>query len=265
MEFKDLIRLIEEIADPELSEDWDNCGTQINAGKNELNKVLITLEITKEVIGEAQKSEADLIVSHHPLLFHPIQKIDANTPQGNYLFQLIQSGISVYCAHTSFDKAPDGNNVYMARKIGLKEIRHFCDEFENPSQGAMGIMGQFEETMSLREACKWVGRALDLPKNEIRAVGDLKKEIRTVGLCTGAGSDLISLASRNQCDLFITGDVKYHEAQKAKEDDFCLMDAGHYGTEKIFAENFARQLREKAKGQIEVIESKIKLNPFSID
>lgn len=257
----ELISEIEEIAPRELEEDWDNCGMQINMGKKSVGKVLITLEITKNVIEEAKNKNVDFIITHHPLLFSKIDVVDYNNITGNYLIELIKSGISVYSAHTTFDETFGGNNEYLAELIGLTRIRRLKDYRPVPKDRIIGRMGNFKEPCTLKEACTIVEEALDI-EGKLRVVGDLDKKIKIVGLCTGAGGDTMEAAIRNGCDLFITGDVRHHEAQMALEMGLCLIDAGHFGSEKIFAENFASKLRKNLDSKIEIIESEINVNPF---
>ncbi|MGI6731349.1 MAG: Nif3-like dinuclear metal center hexameric protein [Anaerovoracaceae bacterium] len=259
--YNDLIAEIEEIAPRELEEEWDNSGMQIQMGKKEVHRVLVVLEITKKVIDEAKQKKIDFIITHHPLMFHKIDVIDYNTITGSYIIDLIQSGISVYSAHTTFDEAFGGNNEYMAELIGLSRVRKLKEIRPFNKTKPIGRMGNFREACTLVEACKIVEEALGIT-GQIKAVGVPNKLIKTVGLCTGAGGDAMELAALNGCDLFITGDIRHHEAQTALEKGLCLIDAGHYGTEHIFAENFAEKLRKNIGHKIDILESEVNVNPF---
>ena len=265
MKMSELVSEIEIIAPRDLEEDWDNCGMQINMGNQEVERVLVALEITKSVIAEAMMKEIDFIITHHPLLFKKIDVVDNNSITGNYVIDLIKAGISVYSAHTTFDAAFGGNNEYLADLLGLSRIRRFksrrLDQKEGAGEYIIGRIGNFPEPITMAAACGLVEEALDI-RGELRTVGDPNKVISTVGLCTGAGGDTMDAAIRNGCDLFITGDVRHHEAQKAREKGICLIDAGHYGTEKIFAVNFADKLRKNIGSKIQIIESEINTNPF---
>lgn len=256
-----LIWEIEQIAPRELEESWDNCGMQVAVAQEEVNRILVALEITGAVVQQAKALQADFIVVHHPLIFQPIRKIDHQDVIGNYLIDLIQSGISVYAAHTSFDEAVGGNNEYLAQLIGLKEIRRLKAATGTEDYPA-GRMGEFERSLSLSEVAALMGNTLPIAR-EMRVVGNPEQMITTVGLCTGAGSSVIEAAIWNRCDLFITGDLRYHEAQTARESGLCLIDGGHYGTESIFAENFTRQLQARVGDQVEILASGIDQNPFS--
>ena len=118
--------------------------------------------------------------------------------------------------------------------------------------------------MTLVAMMDLIAERLQMDPEQIRAVGRPETLIETVGICTGAGADLMDLALENGCQLFITGDLKYHDAQKARAMGLSVIDAGHYGTEKSFAENFARKLEQKAGDQIEVIQSEVDIDPFEM-
>ena len=122
MRMDDFIREVENIAPLELQEPWDNSGIQIRAGNNEISKVLVALEINERVIDEAIGAGADMILTHHPLLFEEIKKIDSNEVAGNHIVKLIRRGISVYSSHTPFDKCIGGNNDYLGSILGIADI-----------------------------------------------------------------------------------------------------------------------------------------------
>lgn len=246
-------RILEQICPSELAEDWDNSGLQLNSKYHEVSKVLVALEITDDVIDEALEKNADMIVTHHPLLFKPVRCIDDNDANGRYLNRLIRGGISVYSCHTSFDIMNGGNNDYLGTVLGLVEI----ESFENEPICRKGVT---PVEISFADFARRAAQILDVSENHFRMVGDANRSICTVGWCTGAGAEYLSAAAEEGCDLFITGDVKYHEAQVARTLDLCVLDAGHYGTEKIFVDNMAQMLESKTN--CEILRSKIDINPF---
>ncbi len=252
-----LIQTLEGFCPLELQEDWDNCGFQVDTGKEVYERVLVALEITGEVIDEAIEQQADLIVTHHPMIFSPIRKVQADDVIGGYICKLIRHDISVYACHTNFDKLDGGNNDYIGALLELENIRcfdtdnGFCRKGDTP----------FEVTFL--EVVHKAAEAFDIEERFFKTVGDLSKTIETIGWCSGAGTEFLELAKKEGCDLYITGDLKYHEAQMAKELGLCVLDAGHYGSEKIFVENMADMLRlEPGMENVEVMESVIDINPF---
>ena len=259
MKYKEFIGLMEEIAPTEAYKDVDNSGPQVFSGGQDIDKVLVCLEMNMSVLMEAADVNADLILTHHPLIYTPQSVIDYDDFPGRYIQWAINLGLSVYSAHLSFDFAPEGNNAYLAKLLGLVDI-------ETGSMEKAWI-GQLPEPMTFGQAFAHVVQALHLPENYIRCVDGGRPEIRTVGLCTGAGGSFIPDAVKAGCDLFITGDLKLHEAQYAKASRICVIDAGHYGTEKIFTVNMAEQIRTKAaeKGlDIDVIMAEANTNPYTL-
>ncbi|WP_206457806.1 Nif3-like dinuclear metal center hexameric protein [Anaerovorax sp. IOR16] len=254
-------KIFNEIASESLQESWDNCGMQIDMGREYVERILVCLEITKDIVNEAIEENADLIVTHHPLLFHSIKKIDKNTIIGNYLIDLIFTGISVYASHTAFDTADGGNNDDLAKRLGLLNISQMKNE-EYTEERAMGRMGYLPQPMSLSKLAEVLDKTLEYCGG-IKISGDTETIIQKVGLCTGAAGEFIERAAQCGCDVYITGDVKHHEAQMAKEMGICLIDAGHFGTEHLFRKNMAAQLRDKTNGRVVIIESKIDLNPYN--
>ena len=128
----------------------------------------------------------------------------------------------------------------------------------------IGRIGQLDQPVTLVSMMDLLAEKLNMDPEQIRAVGRPDALIRKVGICTGAGADLMEQAAENGCQLFVTGDLKYHDAQKAKALGLCVIDAGHYGTEKSFAENFAAKLKEKTGERIKILQSNVDIDPFEM-
>lgn len=261
LKLEELIKVIEEIAPVSAQESWDNSGIQVASGQVNISRVLTSLEITDAVIEEADEEDVDMIITHHPLIFGGIKSVDYREMTGSYIVRLLNLGISVYSCHTPFDKAKGGNNDFLAELMELEDIKGFCsgDTVED-----IGRVGQLREPVTLAAMMDILAERLAMDPAQIRAVGRPDMVISTVGICTGAGADLMDLAMENGCQLFVTGDLKYHDAQKAKALGIAVIDAGHYGTEKSFAGNFAAKLAEKTAGKIEIVESKVDIDPFEM-
>lgn len=255
----ELMEALHEIADEETQEPWDNGGIQVDVGTLEINRILVALEVTTEVIQEANELAVDYIVVHHPLIFQPLTEIDANEVVGHLVVELIQSGIGVYASHTAFDKVKGGNNDFMAELLDLVNTRPLLS-IENEY---LGVRGQLKETLTLDALCGNLGRALAMDIHDFRIVGSLDKPIRSLGIIVGSGGSYVRDAIYNGCDVLITGDVKYHDAQLAKEAGILVIDAGHYGTEKSFVANMTEKLKEKIPVKAEIIPSNVLINPFT--
>lgn len=261
MKLEELTGIMDDIAPVCTQESWDNSGIQLAAGPLEIHRVLTSLEITAGVIEEAAEESIDLIVTHHPLIFGGLKSVDYRDMIGSYIVKLLNLGISVYSSHTPFDKAVGGNNDFLAHQIGLQNVTgfHTADGFN-----MIGRTGLLPEPVTLVSMLDLLAEKLNMDPEQIRAVGRPDFLITRAGICTGAGADLMELAAENGCQLFITGDLKYHDAQRAKALGISVIDAGHYGTEKSFAENFAAQLKEKIGESIEILQSNVDIDPFEM-
>ncbi|MCR5134073.1 MAG: Nif3-like dinuclear metal center hexameric protein [Clostridiales bacterium] len=260
MRYEALLRCFAEIASG-APEDWDNSGVQIRTDKEEIERVLVCLEVTPAVVEEAKEQEADLILSHHPLIFGGVDHLSADDVHEKMLLDLVTAGIDVFSAHITFDKAPLGNSFFLADLLGLEEIRP-VDTADGGDVLPM-VTGDVHPAMNLQELFLHTADMMDLTRGQIRAAGDPGMTVLKAAVCTGAGSEFMDEAKTAGCQVLITGDVKYHEAMRAKELGIGVIDAGHYGTEKYFAENFAAQLRDMAGDELDVLESAVNIDPFT--
>jgi len=268
----DVADVIESIAPVQLQEPWDNSGIMIGFRDEPVKKILTCLEINEEIVKEAEECGADMIVTHHPLIFSSIKSLCTCNYKDRLIIRMIRNGISVYSCHTPFDKVKGGNNDIIAEKLGLTAVKNLNGEevetaakmADKKDEADIGRIGQFGSAIKLKDVISLITSNLNMSIRQLRVTGDLNTEITKIGICTGAGSDLMGMAANQGCQLFVTGDVKYHEAQTAIEEGICLIDAGHYGTEKFFGENMKDKLQKKLGSSVEVIASGIDLDPFEI-
>ena len=259
MRLDDFIKVVEKIAPLELQEDWDNSGVQVRATSGEINKVLVAMEINDSVIDEAIGAGVELILTHHPLLFFGIKKVDNNDITGNHIIKLVRRGISVYSSHTPFDKCIGGNNDYLGKLLGFEDVGPLPGD-----ESSICRMGSLSRPMSCGALVNHASLALNLPKDFIKFAGRTDDIIEKAAWCTGAGAEYLDLAVNAGCDLYITGDVKYHEAQHARDLGMNLLDLGHFGTEYLFARNMSEILRRMPELYgVDIIESRVNLNPFT--
>lgn len=255
MKTSEIIKAIDEVCPPELAEEWDNCGWQVNLGDDMAKGVLVTLEVTKAVIDEAVEKNCSLIVTHHPLIFGGLNSVDVNTVSGNHIIRLLREGISVYSCHTNFDKVGGGNNDYIGKLFGLENVSVLEDGFTRT--------GDLSSSVNAGELLELVCERLECSPESIRICGDPGKSIIKIGWCSGAGFDFAGSAKAAGCDAFITGDVKYHEAREISEEGgMVVIDAGHFGTEVSFRQNMSKILRERLGEGVRVIASESDEDPF---
>lgn len=259
MKFKELISKIEEFCPLSIQEEWDNSGVQIYTGFDNIHRVLIALEITSDVIDEAMESKADLIITHHPLIFGSIDTVDYNTVTGKYITRLVQAGISVYSCHTNFDKIFGGNNDFLGTVLGIDSVAA-----KHPDNGGFLRHGWYMRPEDMGQLIELFSYKLGLDKQFFRFVGNLEKPISKVAICTGSGADFVQEAYDDGCDLLITGDVKYHDAQLAKELGINVLDIGHYGSEMIFKDAFMSFIIASDIDEDLFILSDLDINPFTL-
>ncbi len=261
MKVSDFEKYIEEIAPLRLQEAWDNSGWQLKLKNGEFFKILIGMEVTSQVVSEAIELRADLILTHHPLIFTPLKMIDQKYVTGNLIKRLIENNISVYSVHTNFDIVEKGNNDYIGELLGFENIGLMDGDETEICRVGMVSSG----SIMLEDLISWAEERIGVSRKFFSLVGDKTKYIKKVGWCSGAGGDFIELAHKNQCDLYITGDVKYHGAQLAKELNLAVLDLGHFGTEYLFTENMYELLNEKLDKfkEVDIIKSCVNLNPFT--
>ena len=239
---------INRLAPQNLAEEWDNPGLLVGTPKAPVQKIFVCLDVTDTTISQAIELGAQLIVAHHPLIFRPLKNIRVDLPLGKKISRLIKNDISVFAAHTNLDTATGGVNDVLARKLGLHDVKMFGDE-----EISMGRIGTLAAPMSAENFARHVKQSLNANNVRIISAGDFP--ISKVGLCGGAGANFIAKAKFFGAQAFVTGDVKYHEAQAAVDSGIHVVDAGHFATEFPIVHELANYLRgELERFDVEIIE-----------
>lgn len=245
MILNEIISIIEEKYPKILAYQWDNVGLLAGSGEKEIKKVLVTLDVTPDVVDEAINLGADLILSHHPLIFDGIKSFEENSAKTNMYVKIIRNNLAVYSAHTNMDRAESGINQRLSEILGLKNISVLEDET------GLGRIGEVDET-TLLEFTKMVKEKLSIKM--VRVSGNLDAKISKVAVGSGACSDLYPLAIEKGTDVLITADLKYHTAIDSKSDGISIIDAGHYPTEIIVMDMFEEILKNT---NLEIYKSKM--------
>lgn len=248
----EVMNIMEEIAPKRLAENWDNPGLLVGSPQNEATKILVALDANERVVEQAIKLGAELIVTHHPIIFKPIKKIRSDLPDGKKLFNLIQHNISVFSAHTNLDSAKGGVNDILAKKLELNNVSPFI--INDNDEIGLGRIGKFDKEITIENFAEIVKKNLNL--SNIRIVKSPNKRlIKKVALCGGAGAEFIEKAAFLGADAYITGDVKYHEGELAKALNIHVIDAGHFGTEYPIVKELANKLKNALeKKEVEIFE-----------
>ena len=236
---KEIYDKLNQIAPFDYQEEWDNSGLQIGDMEAEVNRILVTLDVTDEVVEQAIQAKADLIISHHPLIFAPIPKVNSEDFITARVLKLANNNINYIAMHTNMDAT--GLSEVADELLGIKRERAIEVNINQDSQKiGMGSIGKFLNNnkevvdIMLREAVIRTKQAFGL--NIVKVYGDLDRIISRVAVCTGAGKSMIEECIREKCDLLITGDMSYHAALDAVSRGLNIIDAGHYGTEIIFVD-----------------------------
>ncbi|URN41560.1 Nif3-like dinuclear metal center hexameric protein [Peptoniphilus genitalis] len=216
---------------------WDNSGSQVEFKEN-TDSVVLAMDVTDKVIDKALEMDAKLIISHHPMFFSGSKNIIEGTYLGDNIIKLIKNNISVFSYHTSMDVADDGVNDTLFEKLDLKNKSTLTYEEEKP----MGLIGEFERELTLTDLDKLLKEKLQVCK--IKYYGREDRNIKKVAILGGTGSDFISQAKEVGVDAYITSDIKYHDGQRAYEDDLILVDVGHFCSERIILPKIKKKLQE---------------------
>lgn len=228
--------MIEEHAPLKLACNWDNCGLLTGRKNAEVTAVLTALDIDMDIAAEAKAAGAEMIVTHHPLIFDPIKKVNEDTYEGRVLMYLIENNIALYSAHTNLDAAHGGINDFLAELYELQEIE--CFEIthidDNGDKYGLGRTGKLKTPMTLMDFARFIAEKLGL--STINYTGDDNLIINTAALCSGGGGSLITPDIAGIADVYITGDIKYSNARNAFSMNLPVIIADHFSTE-IFARN----------------------------
>lgn len=364
----DIVTLIEKhIAGPELAESWDNCGLQVGDRSWEVRKIITALDPLEQVIDHACTLGADLLITHHPLIFKPLKSLDISSSVGRIIAKALTHHLAIYSAHTNYDCAQGGLNDVLGRKMGITDMRvlgrpaateqaklvifapldhkenilgalsettagiignYTCCSFSCPGQGrfkpedgakpfsgavgqpatveevrietvvlkkdaarvidhvarvhpydtmaydlyplmgedrlrGLGRLGTLDPSMSLAAFADRVKRALGIER--VKVAGNMDLTVDTVALCSGSGSSLMGDFLRSPAQVYVSGDLHYHDARTAEEAGRALVDIGHFGSEIIMGEAMSKALVSLFRQQglsIEVQACEVERDPF---
>lgn len=346
-----ICRAVEALAPKHLAEEWDNSGIQVGDINGEVDRLLVSLDVTPEIIRQAKERKVQMIVAHHPLIFRPLKSLQTNTVLGSMIVEAVKSDIVIYAAHTNLDSARAGVNQVLADKLGLQQAEILDAVYQeklmkivvfvpagseeavhmamseagagwigkyshcsfqmrgtgtfmpgdntNPYIGRQGVLEKVDEfrleTVVREKQLQQVlaamikahpyeevaydfyelvnpgeklglGRVGGLPEqvavaalaqqvkdilgcSTVKVAGDTGKKVIRAAVCGGSGAGFIQAAAAAGADVFITGDVKYHEAQEAAALGMAIIDAGHFATEHVIVFELADYLRTYAQNQ----------------
>ncbi len=258
---KQIVQLINQIAPEQAAMDFDNCGLLVGRESDGVSKVLIALDVTSEVIKEAQVKGCQLIITHHPLIFRAEKKITDQSYQGELLLKLIRAGIALYSLHTPLDAAVGGCNDVLCSAFGLKNVSGI-DIIKNIDgvDYYCARIGQIDTTVNgLAETAR-----VKLGASRILTVNGDKK-VKTVAVCSGSGGSVVKCAFDKGADCLITGELSYHDAQYVKELGMGAVACGHYQTEDPAMDALTNYLQDRInmlQYDVDLIRTETVTDPF---
>ena len=254
---REIMQVIEAAYPREAALDFDNVGLLAGRAEKEVERVYIALDATDAVIDRAAEAGADMLITHHPLIFSPLKKITDEDFISRRIVKLIQNDISYYAMHTNYDVL--GMAELSEKILGIQdtEVLDVTMEKEGKPEG-IGRVGKLEKPMTLEECCVYVKHKLNL--GSLKVFGDMSAEVSRLAISPGSGKTAVPAALAKGADVLVTGDIGHHDGLDAVEQGLAIIDAGHYGTEYIFIDDMKHFLEEKLP-VLEVVTTPV-IHPF---
>ena len=239
---KDILNCITEIAPLQWQESYDNAGLQVGDLNSEAYKALICLDITEEIVDEAVAKSCNVIVSHHPLVFHGLKHLTPQTYIERAVIKAIKHDIVLISMHTNLDNSYLGVNRVLAERLGLKNLHLLQPSESEPELCGAGMIGEYEKPREEKDFLRLVAETIGSPC--LRHSALTGRKIQRVALCGGAGISFMQDAIRQEADVYLTADVKYHDFF-VPEGNILLVDGGHFETEQFTKELLCELIRKK--------------------
>lgn len=270
----DIIEAMEALAPARLAESWDSVGLQVGDRAWPVKRIWTALDAAPHVVAAACREGVDLLVTHHPLLFRPLKSLDLATPIGASIADAVRHQLGIFSSHTNLDSAAGGLNDLLAANIGLADCRVLgapatahtvsADGQENPPDAGLGRVGRLETPTTLENLARRVKERFGL--RWLRSVGDPQLPVERAAVCSGSGSGLLAAFFASGAQVYVSGDLGYHDARAVEEAGLGLIDIGHFASEHIVVEDLAGRLDRQLKTagfRVEVIACGLERDPFS--
>ena len=258
MKIREITAAIEAFAPLAWQESYDNAGLVVGRPEDEVHRALLAVDVTEEVLDEAECEGCDLVITHHPIIFHPLKRFNSATYVERCVERAIRCGIALYACHTNLDSAPEGMSWRLAEQLGIGKLTLLESSTKGEGVG-FGVVGELDEAMPTIEFLKRVKERLAV--QVVRHSDLVAPTIRRVAVCTGAGASLIGEARRAGADLYLTADLKYNDFM-TPDGALTVADIGHFESEycaiEILFDILSKNLRTFA-----VLRSKASRNPIN--
>ena len=249
---------LEQFAPLPLQESWDNAGLQVGLTETEVSGALLCLDVNEKILDEAIQKGCNLVVSHHPLLFRGLKTISDLTDVQRTVRKAIQRDICVISMHTNMDNAKGGVNFRIAQKLGLQNVQFFAAKQVNGLEAGSGVIGEFAEPMAADDFVILVKKTFGVECAQCNEL--LRRPVKQVAICGGAGDFLLDEALKNGADAFITGEMHYHQ-DFGYEQQIQICVIGHYQSEQFTTEVFQEIIQQTCPG-VKTVIAETNTNPI---
>lgn len=227
MKIREITTVIEQFAPLDLQESYDNAGLIVGHPDDEVHGALLAVDVTEEVLDEAECEGCNLIITHHPIIFHPLKRFNSADAVQRCVERAIRQGIALYACHTNLDSTFGGMSWYLAELLGIGALRVLEPSASDPQVG-FGVVGELSEPIDAQTFLRQVQQKLGL--QVIRHSAIARPEVQRIAVCTGAGASLIGAARRATADLYLTADLKYNDFM-TPDRALTVADIGHFESE----------------------------------
>lgn len=244
---KDILEWLDAYAPFRFAASWDRCGLLVGDPTAVVEKLLVGLDPRVETLEEAIHLNCQCLVTHHPLFLRPLDAVRTDEFPGKLISRALGGGVNLIAAHTNLDVARAGTNETLAGMLALTSLQPLEMDVSLEKEDrylGLGLIGRLDHPVPLREFAE-ASRTV-LGGIRVRVVGEPSRPVQRVALCTGSGGSLVETALREGVDVYVTGDLKYHEALRAFEEGLALVDVGHFASERIIVEPLVKYLGARA-------------------
>lgn len=245
MKIKEVIKALERFAPLPLQESWDNAGLQVGLTEAEVSGALLCLDVTEQIVDEAASKGCNLIVSHHPLIFRKLARLTGEDYVQRSVMKALANGIVILSMHTNMDNARGGVNFKIAEKLGLQNVRFMNPRVVDGVECGSGVIGEWEEPIAADDFIIMLKKRFCVECVETNQL--LRRPIKTVAMCGGAGAFLVDEAVAAGADAFLTGEMHYHEFF-GREQQIQIAVIGHYQSEQFTSEVFRDIIESECPG-----------------
>ena len=245
MKIKEVVCALERFAPLPLQESFDNAGLQVGLTEAEVSGALLCLDVTGSIVDEAVEKGCNLIVSHHPLIFHPLRRVVGADDVQRAVAKALKHDIAILSMHTNMDNAPGGVNFKIAEKMAMRNVSFFAEKQVEGIHCGSGVVGELACPMAADDFIVMLKKTFDVECVQCNQL--LRRPIKTVAVCGGAGSFLLPEAIAKGADAFVTGEMHYHE-YFSHEQEIQIAVIGHYQSEQYTTEIFKSIIEEQCAG-----------------